>query len=151
MKNKKTKRVYYFTSKSEISLYLILYIIMQIICGYGMFKYYIMTDLKLSEKIITVAICIIHTNYMFITGVIYHIEVKINVTKSEIIIPTVLCLLINVLVGYCLFEFRIEHNDTNVSLMIIALINLNISYISTMVNKFHFYKDEEVNLNEKKK
>lgn len=81
----------------------------------------------------------------------HHIEVKINVTKSEIIIPTVLCLLINVLVGYCLFEFHIEHDDTNVSLMIIALINLNISYISIMVNKFHFYKDEEVNLNEKKK
>lgn len=81
----------------------------------------------------------------------HHIEVKINVTKSEIIIPTVLCLLINVLVGYCLFEFLVEHNDTNVSLMVIALINLNISYISTMVNKFHFYKDEEVNLNEKKK
>lgn len=48
MKNKKTKRVYYFTSESEIILYLILYIIMQIICGYGMFKYYIMTDLRLS-------------------------------------------------------------------------------------------------------
>ena len=70
MKNKKTKRVYYFTSDTEIILYLILYIIMQIICGYGMFKYYIMSDLKLSEKIITVAICIIHTNYMVITGVI---------------------------------------------------------------------------------
>lgn len=81
----------------------------------------------------------------------YRIKVKENTTIIEFIVPSIIWLLLNIIAGYWLLEYLIECNMSGVTLMVISIINVDISYISSIVNKINFYEEYTgVELDEKK-
>lgn len=80
----------------------------------------------------------------------YRIKVKENTAIIEFIIPTLIWLILNITTGYWLFDYLGECDMSGVTLMIVAIVNVDISYMYWMVDKFNFYEDSGVGLDEKK-
>lgn len=80
----------------------------------------------------------------------YRIKVKENTTIIQFIIPTLIWLILNITTGYWLFDYLAECDMSCVTLMIVAIVNVDISYMYWMVDKFNFYEDSGVGLDEKK-
>lgn len=71
----------------------------------------------------------------------YRIKVKENTTIIQFIIPTLIWLILNITTGYWLFDYLAECDMSCVTLMIVAIVNVDISYMYWMVDKFNFYED----------